>query len=95
MRTMRRGCTRTSPDAGGCDASRPAVCDASKAMLPREVEVRVRGVQPVSAWQAEAILHCVHPLPSRQAEKQLHSVQPLPAQLAEKQVRGVQRVPPW
>jgi hypothetical protein len=58
----------------GAVTREPIVSHGSKTVLTREGKKKLRGLQPVSAWQAEAILHCVHPLPSRQAETQLRGV---------------------
>ena len=65
----------------------------SQAVLAREAEEHLRGLQPLPAWEAEKQLRGLQPLPARQAETQLRGLQPLPAWQAEKQVRGLQPLP--
>jgi hypothetical protein len=65
----------------------------SQAVLAREAEGHLRGLQPLPAWQAETELRGLQRLPAWEAERHLRRVQPLPAWQAEKRLHGVQPLP--
>ena len=110
---LRHSCARVHNVARGTSGSGkgtkpPNGSDGGHAMLARQAEKQLRGVQrlparqvktqlcglqPLSAREVETRLRCVQPLPSREAEKQLRCVQPLPARQGEIRLRGLQPLP--
>ena len=85
---------RCSARGGGRETT--GACDGRKeAVLARQAEVQLRGLQRLRARQGETQLRGLLPLLSRQAEGPLRGLQPLPAWQAQTQLRGLQPLPAW
>ena len=96
---LRHSCARAHNVARGTSGSGkgtkpPNGSDGGHAMLARQAEKQLRGVQRLPARQVKTQLCGLQPLPSREAETQLCGVQPLPSRQAEGQLRSVQPLPP-